>query len=97
MALKNSFSFLIEPLLELFGEYFIGSYQEGMNEEIFEKHALEVISISFTELEKKIKEYSESKRKLYNECSNNQEAAQLATPNSSRAHIKGLFNKHKNK
>lgn len=99
MAIKNSFSFLIEPLLELFGDYFISMYQEGMEEESFEKQASEAISISFADLEKKIKEYSESKRKIYNECLNNQEAPtpELTTPNSGKPPIKGLFKKFKKK
>ena len=92
-ALKNSFNFLIEPLLELFGEYFISMYQLGMEEESFEKRALEVILVSFEDLEKKIKEYGESKRKKYQESIENQEAPtpQQTKLNLTKNHIRGKF------
>ena len=97
-ALKNAFNFLIEPMLKLFEEYFIFMYQEGMKEESFIEQSISVVLNSFDDLEKKINEYTESKRKKYEE-SFNQEAPipQEITVNKTQSRIKGMFKKRKGK
>ena len=96
-ALKNAFNYLIEPMLKLFEEYFIFMYQEGMNEESFKEQSISVVLNSFDDLEKKINEYTESKRKKYEELFN-QEAPipQEITVNETQSRIKGMFKKKKN-
>ena len=66
-------TYLIEPMLKLFEEYFIFMYQELMNEVSFVEQSIGVVLNSFEQLEKKINEFTESKRKKYEE-SINQEA-----------------------
>lgn len=58
-ALKNSFQFIIEPLIEKIGEYFIELYKQGMNQKKFADFVTDSIKSSFDEIEKKIKEYNE--------------------------------------
>ena len=58
-ALKNAFQFIIEPLIEKIGEYFIELYKQGMNQKKFTEFVTESIKSSFDEIEKKIKEYNE--------------------------------------
>lgn len=58
-ALKNSFTFIIEPLIEKIGEYFITLYQRLMKQEKFINNIIEQIKDSFSELEKKIKKYGQ--------------------------------------
>ena len=50
-------------MLKLIEEYFIFMYQELMNEESFVEQSIGVVLNSFDELEKKINEFTESKRK----------------------------------
>ena len=58
-ALKNSFNFIIEPLIEKIGEYFISLYQRLMKQEKFISNIIEQIKDSFSELEDKVKKYGE--------------------------------------
>ena len=57
--LKNSFSYISSPIIQKFGEYFIGSYNKGMTRPEFIKNAKEIIKIPFNNIEKQIKEYDE--------------------------------------
>ena len=97
IALKNAFKFLIEPLLGLFGDYFISMYQLGMELNDFEEMANKVISISFEELEKKINDYSESKKKQYEESLNKEDAPtpQELKLNATKNHLLNKFLKNK--
>ena len=58
-ALKNSFQFIVEPLIEKIGEYFTELYKQGMNQKKFIEYATDIIKVSFDEIENKIKEYNE--------------------------------------
>ena len=58
-ALKNSFQFIIEPLIEKIGEYFIELYKQGLTQKKFTDFVTDSIKSSFDEIEKKIKEYNE--------------------------------------
>ena len=58
-ALKNSFNFIIEPLIEKIGEYFISLYQRLMKQEKFISNIIEQIKDSFSVLEDKVKKYGE--------------------------------------
>ena len=61
--LKNSFSFISNPIIQKFGEYFIKSYNKGMTRPEFIKNAKEVIKIPFNKIEKQIKDYNENLKK----------------------------------
>lgn len=58
-ALKNSFQFIVEPLIEKIGGYFTELYKQGMNQKKFIEYATDIIKVSFDEIENKIKEYNE--------------------------------------
>ena len=58
-ALKNSFIFIIEPLIEKIGEYFIEIYRQGMKKQKFIDYTRDSVKVSFDEIEEKIKEYNE--------------------------------------
>ena len=58
-ALKNSFIFIIEPLIEKIGEYFIEVYKQGMKTQKFIDFTRDSVKVSFEEIEEKIKEYNE--------------------------------------
>jgi predicted GTPase len=63
-VLKNSFIFIIEPLINKIGDYFLELYKQGINQKKFTEFSRESVKASFEEIEKKIKEYNESlKRK----------------------------------
>ena len=66
IALKNSFQFLINPLIKNFENYFISLYKLTMKKEEFQEYTKDIIPSSFDEIEQKIKEY--------NECINKKEA-----------------------
>lgn len=51
IVLKNSVSYLINPLIELFGKHCNLLYQAGMAQEIFIQKANDSIKISFKELD----------------------------------------------
>ena len=78
-ALKNSFKFIIEPLIESIGEYFIELYKQGMEQKKFTNFVTDSIKSSFDEIEKKIKEYNEllkereDEKKEDEKCENNNE------------------------
>ena len=59
-ALKNSFIFIIEPLINKIGEYFLELYKQGLGQKKFIEFSRESVKASFEEIEKKIKEYNES-------------------------------------
>ena len=58
-ALKNSFQFIVEPLIEKIGAYFTELYKQGMNQKKFIEYATDTIKVSFDEIENKIKIYNE--------------------------------------
>jgi len=58
-ALKNSFQFIVEPLIEKIGAYFTELYNQGMNQKKFIEYATDTIKVSFDEIENKIKIYNE--------------------------------------
>ena len=61
-VLKNSFRFIITPLIEKFAFFFEKSYislMESKNDNEFSKYAKEITKVSFESLEKKINEYNE--------------------------------------
>ena len=66
-ALKNSFKFIIEPLIEKIGDYFIELYRQGMNRKKFTEFVTDCIKSSFDEIEKKIKDFNESLKKRKDE------------------------------
>ena len=96
LIIKNN-KYLIEPMLKLFEEYFIFMYQELMNEVSFVEQSIGVVLNSFEQLEKKINEFTESKRKKYEE-SINQEAPipQEIIIYETQSSIKGML-KRKNR
>ena len=59
-ALKNSFIFIIGPLINKIGEYFLELYKQGLGQKKFIEFSRESVKASFEEIEKKIKEYNES-------------------------------------
>ena len=59
-ALKNSFIFIIEPLINKIGEYFLELYRQGLGQKQFIEFSRESVKANFEEIEKKIKEYNES-------------------------------------
>ena len=74
-ALKNSFIFIIEPLIEKIGEYFIEIYKQGIKQQKFIDYTRDSVKVSFDEIEEKIKEYNELIKK--NEEEKNNDAAPL--------------------
>lgn len=74
-ALKNSFIFIIEPLIEKIGEYFIEIYKQGIKQQKFIDYTRDSVKVSFDEIEEKIKEYNELIKK--NEEDKNNDAAPL--------------------
>ena len=63
MVLKNSFVYLINPIIEKFGNYFKEMYNQGLMDKKFKEYAKKIIPSSFNEIEKKVKEYYEKKNK----------------------------------
>ena len=64
IALKNSFDFLIAPLIKNFETFFIGIYGKTMKDgKEFQEYAKRIVPSSFDEIEQKIKEYNELKNK----------------------------------
>ena len=59
-ALKNSFIFIIEPLINLIGEYFLEIYKQAIDQKKFIETSKKSVKANFEEIEKKIKEYNES-------------------------------------
>lgn len=83
-ALKNSFTFIIEPLIEKIGEYFITLYQRLMKQEKFINNIIDQIKDSFSELEKKIKKYGQLlKEKIEKEKEGLKDENKGAAPNQS--------------
>ena len=72
-ALKNSFSFLTNPIIKSFDEYFINLYIKGMEHNIFKQNAVDAVKITFNEIEKKIEKYNESFKTPKNNDSNNED------------------------
>ena len=61
--LKNSFRFIVAPLIQQFGQYFEKSYLFGMGHDEFKNYCQEMSKVSFEKIEQKIKEYNELKKK----------------------------------
>ena len=53
-ALKNSFQFIIGPLIESINNYFIELYNQGMDRKKFIEFAINTIKVSFDEIGKKL-------------------------------------------
>ena len=70
IVLKNAINFLINPLIELFGQNFYVLYTGLMRKEEFVKNAKDSIKISFDNLKTKINEYYDKKNIIDN--SNNE-------------------------
>jgi DNA-binding cell septation regulator SpoVG len=63
IVLKNSFVYLINPIIEKFGNYFIEMYNQGLEDKKFKEYAKKLMPSSFDAIEKKVKEYYERKNK----------------------------------
>jgi hypothetical protein len=63
IVLKNSFVYLINPIIEKFGNYFIQMYNLGLEDKKFKEYAKKLMPSSFDAIEKKVKEYYERKNK----------------------------------
>ena len=70
-ALKNSFIFIIEPLINKIGEYFLELYKQGIGQKKFTEFSRDSVKASFEEIEKKIKEYNESLKEKENKDEEN--------------------------
>ena len=70
-ALKNSFIFIIEPLINKIGEYFLELYKKGIGQKKFTEFSRDSVKASFEEIEKKIKEYNESLKEKENKDEEN--------------------------
>ena len=92
-ALKNSFQFIVEPLIEKIGEYFTELYKQGMNQKKFIEYATGIIKVSFDEIEKKIKEYNEGlkEKKEKEENKDNKESAPISLKLSTPSEVRQLF------
>ena len=71
-AIKNSFSFITNKLIEDFKKFFLDAYIEGMTRKTFKEKAKSSIKISFDEINKKIKEYTEKNKERIPEQQNNE-------------------------
>ena len=56
--LKNAFNYIISPLAEKIGDYFIALYSEGIKNKSSIQYINDIIKISFDDIEQKIKEYN---------------------------------------
>ena len=63
IVLKNSFNFLINPLIKNFEDYFILLYNKAMEGDKIKKYVQTLIPSSFEHIEQKIKEYNESRNR----------------------------------
>ena len=79
-ALKNSFIFIIEPLIEKIGEYFIEIYRQGMKKQKFIDYTRDSVKVSFDEIEEKIKEYNELIKENEDEKEDEKEKDNEAAP-----------------
>ena len=86
-ALKNSFIFIIEPLIEKIGEYFIEIYRQGMKQKKFIDYTRDSVKVSFDEIEDKIKEYNEfiKEKEEEEKEKNNDDAAPLKNENDAQS------------
>ena len=80
-ALKNSFVFIIEPLIDKIGEYFIEIYKQGMKQQKFIEYIRDSVKVSFDEIEEKIKEYNEIIKQKEDEKQDNNDPAPLKKEN----------------
>ena len=71
-AIKNSFSFITNKLIEDFKKFFLDAYIEGMARKTFKEKAKSSIKISFDEINKKIKEYTEKNKERIPDQQNNE-------------------------
>jgi hypothetical protein len=76
-ALKNSFKFITEPLIEKFGEYFIGSYLYRLENN--KDKIIEIVQGTYEKIEEKIKEY-ELLKKQQEEKEKEKDKANYAKP-----------------
>ena len=57
--LKNSFEFISAPIIETFAEFFVTSYEQGLDREEFRESVNKIIKIPFDNIERKINAYNE--------------------------------------
>lgn len=79
-VLKNSFSYIVIPIIVKIGEFFVGLYNGGLKQKSFLDKASSIVKISFDEIENKIRKYNEDfkkkeKKEIDRENSKNQEPA----------------------
>ena len=100
--LKNSFRFIITPLIKNFGMFFEKSYAGGMERDEFITYSKNIIKVSFEKIEQKIKEYNELQNKKKEQNKIELEAKEPAPPNSSIENtidneVDSLFDEHSKK
>ena len=79
-ALKNAFIFIVEPLINKIGEYFIEIYKQGITQKKFIEYARDSVKVSFNEIEEKIKKYNEKEKEKEKENKKNLENNNDAAP-----------------
>ena len=58
-ALKNSLTFIVEPLIEQFTLFFIQAYKKAMEKPEFKETISQIIKVPFDNLKRKVKQYNE--------------------------------------
>lgn len=80
--LKNSFEFISAPIIETFSEYFVTSYEQGLDKEQFKESVNKIIKIPFDNIERKINAYNEFMKQKREEKEKAQKNQPMApTPN----------------
>lgn len=62
-SIKNSFQYIVIPIIELLGLYFDELYKQCMLKKDFEENVNKIIKVPFDNIQKKIKDYEERKKK----------------------------------
>ena len=91
-SLKNAFQFIIEPLIEKIGDYFIELYNQGMKQKKFADFVTNSIISSFDEIEKKIKEYNELLKEMQEEKKEDEKKEDENNENNNENPAPGLTN-----
>jgi hypothetical protein len=65
-SLKNSFIFIIEPLINKIEEYFLELYKQAIDKKKFIETLRKSVKANFKEIDKKIKEYNKSLKEKEN-------------------------------
>ena len=92
-ALKNSFIFIIEPLINKIGEYFLEIYKQAIDKKIIIETSRKSVKVNFEEIEKKIKEYNESLKEKEKK-DKEKDLSDAAPPNENdiKSNVKNLLN-----